>query len=278
MKKLLYLILFSSLAFAKTHIIVSILPQKIFVEKIGGDKVDTSIMVEAGSSPHNYSPKPSQMRSVSRADIYFTIGVEFEEIWLTKFTNQNRDLTVVDSTEGIEKDKTTSHHKEHQHDELDPHIWVNPLNVKVIAQNITNALITKDSNNSNYYKNNLKTFLTELDDLDLEIKKILKKTAKNSAFMVFHPSWGYFAKQYNLRQIAVEVEGKEPKMRALVKLIKEAKKEKIRAIFTQPEFSDKSAQILAKNLNIKVVKASPLAENWAENLINLAKVIAGKEL
>ena len=92
--------------------------------------------------------------------------------------------------------------------------------------------------------------------------------------MVFHPSWGYFAKDYNLRQLAVEVDGKEPKMRALVELIKRAKKEHIRAIFTQPEFSDKSAQILAKNLNIRVIKASPLAENWSENLINLAKAIS----
>jgi zinc transport system substrate-binding protein len=277
MKKLLFLLLFNSLSFAKTDIVVSILPQKIFVDKIGGDKVETSIMVKAGASPHNYSPKPSQMRKISKADIYFTIGVEFEEIWLTKFTNQNRELVVVDSTKGIKKNKTIDHHKEHHPSKLDPHIWVNPINVKIIAQNITNALISEDSNNSNYYKNNLKTFLIELDALDLEIKNILEKTAKNSAFMVFHPSWGYFAKQYSLRQIAVEAEGKEPKMRALVKLMKKAKEEKIKAIFTQPEFSDKSAQILAKNLNIRVIKASPLAENWSETLTNLAKAIAGKE-
>ena len=277
MKKLLFILLFSSLTFAKTHIVVSILPQKLFVDKIGGDKVETTIMVEAGSSPHNYSPKPSQMRSVSKADIYFTIGVEFEEVWLTKFTNQNRNLLLVDSTKGIKKYKAKNHHDK-QHDELDPHIWVNPINVKIVAQNITNTLIENDKNNSNYYQENLKNFLTELNELDLKIKKILEKTPKNSAFMVFHPSWGYFAKQYNLKQIAVEVEGKEPKMRALIKLMKEAKKEKIRAIFAQPEFSDKSAQILAKNLNIEVIKASPLADNWSENLINLAKAIADKEL
>ena len=95
--------------------------------------------------------------------------------------------------------------------------------------------------------------------------------------MVFHPAWGYFAKRYNLNQIAVEVEGKEPKMKALIGLMKQAKKEKIQAIFTQPEFSDKSAKLIANNLGIKVVKASPLAKNWAENLLNLAKAIANKE-
>jgi len=271
MKKLLFILLFSSLTFAKTNIVVTVLPQKIFVDKIGGDKVETSVMVLSGSSPHNYSPKPSQMLNVSRADIYFTIGVEFEEIWLEKFKNQNRELMVIDSSKGIKKNREAHHH------ELDPHVWVNPVNVKIIAQNIANSLIEKDRNNSKYYKENLKTFLIELDSLDLKIKNILEKTTKNSAFMVFHPSWGYFASQYGLRQIAVEVDGKEPKMRALVNLIKEAKKEKIRAIFAQPEFSDKSAQILAKSLDIKVIKASPLSENWSENLINLAKAIATKE-
>ncbi|SFV62858.1 Zinc ABC transporter, periplasmic-binding protein ZnuA [hydrothermal vent metagenome] len=270
MKKLLFICLFSILTFAKTNVIVSILPQKIFVDKIGGDKVNTTVMVETGASPHNYSPKPSQMKAVSKADIYFSIGVEFEKIWLEKFKYQNKDLKVIDVSKNIQK-----YHDSHK--ELDPHIWVDPLNVKIIAQNIYNALIDEDKNSSSYYKKNLELFLKELDTLDSDIKTILEKTPKNSSFMVFHPSWGYFAKRYNLRQLPVEIEGKEPKMKALIKLMKQAKKENVHAIFTQPEFSDKSAQIIAKNLNIKVIKASPLAPNWSENLKNLAKTIADKE-
>ena len=275
MKKLLFLFLFSTLIFAQKTIIVSILPQKIFVDKIGGDKVNTIIMVKAGASPHNYSPKPSQMKAVSNADIYFSIGVEFEKVWLEKFKHQNKNLKVIDVSIGIQKQMNKEHHDSHE--ELDPHIWVDPLNVKIIAKNIYNALIVQDKNNSVYYKKNLTRFLEELDSLNSEIKTLLKEMPKNSAFMVFHPSWGYFAKRYNLKQLPVEIEGKEPKMKALVKLMKEARKEKIHAIFTQPEFSDKSAQIIAKNLHIRVVKASPLAENWSENLINLAKAIANKE-
>jgi len=280
MKKLLFLSLFSTLIFAQNNIIVSILPQKIFVDKIGGDKVNTTIMVEAGASPHNYSPKPSQMKAVSKADIYFSIGVEFEKIWLEKFSHQNKDLKVIDVSTSVQKQTSEEHHDSHKHqhhEELDPHIWVDPLNVKIIAQNIYNALIAEDENNSAYYKENLKVFLEELDSLDSDIKTILEKTPKNSSFMVFHPSWGYFAKRYHLKQLPVEIEGKEPKMKALVKLMKQARKENVHAIFTQPEFSDKSAQIIAKNLNIKVIKASPLAKNWSENLKNLAKAIANKE-
>jgi len=286
MKKLLFLLLFTSLTFAQTDIIVSILPQKIFVDKIGGDKVDVSVMVQAGSSPHNYEPKASQMKKISKAELYFSIGVEFETIWLEKFQHQNKQLLISDSSENIKKELMKEHqhseHEEHPHEKernqiKDPHIWVNPTNVKLIATNICNALSKIDSNNSSYYKTNLDNYLKELDYLDEEIKEILKNTPKKSTFMVFHPAWGYFAKQYNLTQLPVEVEGKEPKMKALVKLMKKAKKEKVHAIFTQPEFSDKSAQIIANNLNINVIKTSPLAPNWSENLINLAKAIAHKE-
>ena len=284
MKKLLFLLIFTTFSFAKINIIVSILPQKIFVDKIGGDKVDTSVMVEAGSSPHNYEPKPSQMRAITKADLYFSIGVEFEKVWLEKFKNQNKNLLLADISKDINKSVMKAHqHEEHEHHKekesihKDPHIWVNPMNVKQIAQNIYETLIVIDKNNTTYYKKNLTNYLNELDELDIQIKDILKNTPKNATFMVFHPAWGYFAQHYELTQLPVEVEGKEPKMKALVKLMKKAKKQKVQAIFTQPELSDKSAKIIANDLNIKVIKASPLAKDWAENLTNLAKAIAHKE-
>ncbi len=269
--------IFSSLSFAQTNIIVSIAPLKLFVDKIGGDRVDTTVMVEAGASPHNYSPKPSQMRAISRGDIYFSIGVEFEEIWLDKFKNQNENLIISDTSNGVEKLTMVESHQHKEIHEKDPHIWLDPLNVKIIANNIYKTLIVKDKNSSEYYKKNLQIFLQEIDDLNSNIKSILEKSPKNSTFMVFHPSWGYFAKRYNLKQLTVEVEGKEPKMKELIKLIKEAKKSRVNAIFAQPEFSDKSAQIIANNLNIKVIKTSPLEKNWSDNLISLAKAIANRE-
>ena len=290
MKKLLYFLLFSSFSFAQTNIIVSIVPLKIFVDKIGGDEVHTSVMVQAGASPHNYEPKASQMKAVSNADIYFSIEVEFEKVWIEKFTNQNKNLLVSNvvynlnkatspTHEHQEKKEKTSSKFQHEHEvlELDPHIWVNPIHVKKIAHNIFTTLATFDPKNIDFYKKNLDTYIKELDSLDNQIKKILKDIPKGSTFMVFHPAWGYFANRYNLKQLPVEIEGKEPKMKALIRLMKEAKKENVHAIFTQPEFSDKSAQIIAKNLNITVIKASPLARNWSQNLLNLAKAIAHKE-
>jgi len=283
-KKLLLILLLSTLTFASIDVVVSIVPQKIFVEKIGGDKVTVTVMVEAGSSPHTYTPKPSQMKKLSQAKLYLGIGVEFEEVWLSKFANQNKDLLIFNTSlniqkqtlEGEEHEQCKSLHH-HDHDELDPHVWVDPQNVKVIAKNIFDALVIVDANNTEYYKQNYESYLKELDTLDEEIKEILKETPKNSTFMVFHPSWGYFAKRYKLTQLPVEVEGKAPKMKALVQIIKKAKKANVHAIFTQPEFSDKASQNIARNLKIPVVKASPLAENWAENLKRLAKAIAHKE-
>jgi len=284
LKKLLLILLFTTLSFATTNVIVSVVPQKKFVEKIAGDKVNVTVMVTQGSSPHNYTPKPSQMKRLSSAKLYFSIGVEFEEVWLSKFTNQNKNLLIIDSTENIQKYpmEGEEHHvckslAHHDHDELDPHVWVDPQNVKIIAKNIYAALVKVDANNSNFYKKNYETYIKELDTLNTKIKEILKDSPKTSTFMVFHPSWGYFAKQYNLTQLPVEIEGKAPKMRALVEIIKKAKEAKVQAIFTQPEFSDKASQNIATNLNIPVIKASPLAENWSENLINLANAIAHKK-
>jgi zinc transport system substrate-binding protein len=283
MKKLLIILLLTTFSFAtKTHVVVSILPQKIFVDKIGGDRIDSTVMVQAGASPHNYEPKPSQMKEITDANLYLSIDVEFEKVWLEKFKNQNRDLIVFDISKDINKSSMeTDHHEEKHHsneevESKDPHVWVNPLNVKIIAQNIFTALSSLDKNNTAYYQKNLNIYLKELDILDTQIEDILKDTPKGSSFMVFHPAWGYFAQRYHLKQLAVEVEGKEPKMKALIRLMKKAKKEKVQAIFTQPEFSDKSAQIIANNLNIQVIKTSPLAENWSKNLLNLAKAIANK--
>jgi zinc transport system substrate-binding protein len=222
------------------------------------------------------------MKAITQAQIYFAIEVEFEKVWLEKFKNQNKNLIISDVAHDINKSNIDAHHAEedldtHTHSNLDPHIWVDPINVKYIAQNIYTTLSKVDENNSLYYKNNLDNYIKEIDALDSQIKEILKGIPQNATFMVFHPAWGYFAKRYKLKQLAVEVEGKEPKMKALVKLMKEAKKERVQAIFTQPEFSDKSANLIANNLAIKVIKTSPLAKDWSDNLLNLAKAIAHKE-
>jgi zinc transport system substrate-binding protein len=271
--------------FSNINAVVSILPQKTFLKAIAGNKVNITLMVLPGNSPHTYEPKPSQMIKVSKATLYFTMGVEFENVWLPKFKNLNTQMQVIDLRKGIEiqaitqGDHDCSTHSIHKHisQNLDPHVWTSPSNVKIIAKNIYDALVQVDVKNATYYKNNLKIFLASVDETDAKIKSLLSDYSSSRTFMVFHPSWGYFAKAYFLEQVAVEMEGKSPKPREIVQLIKKAKDKKVTAIFTQSEFSDSTAKTIANELNIPVVKISPMASNWSENLIRLTKTIAGKQ-
>ena len=297
MKKLIVTVLLglTTFTYANINAVVSILPQETFLKKIGADKVNVSLMVQPGKSPHTYEPKPSQMKDISQADLYFSIGVEFEHVWLKKFQDQNKKMLVVDMGEGIHKIEIAKHshdhedeaikdeHKGHDHgddehdeDNLDPHIWTSPSNVKVMAHNIYNQLVKIDSENTAYYKKNLETFLQEIEQTDKKIKEYLKNTPKHTKFMVFHPSWGYFAKDYDLEQFAIESGGKNPKPKQLAHLIDEAKEENVKAAFTAPEFSTKSAKQIAKEVGIPVIKVSPLSASWSENLIGLAKAISNK--
>ncbi|MFA5501040.1 MAG: zinc ABC transporter substrate-binding protein [Sulfurovaceae bacterium] len=283
--KLFLPLLMSSFLFGKTTVAVSVLPQESITKAIGGDKIGVLLMVKPGASPHSYEPKPAQMIALSHAKLYLSIGVEFEHAWLAKFKAQNPRMKIVDSSRGIKRiDMVAHHHDEDEHDGgdhhedeekgKDPHVWTSPSNIKIIAVNTLQALIKADPSNKAYYEANYRKLLQKIVATDNQIRSILKNTPKGSKFMVFHPAWGYFASSYGLVQVPIEVEGKEPKPSALGKLIKEAKEQNIKAIFTQPEFSDKSARLIASQLNISVVKASPLAANWSANLIGLARAIA----
>ena len=285
MKYLLIVSIFANYLFAQINIAVSLLPQKTFVEKIAGNNANVIAMVEPGSNPHSYEPKPSQLRELSKVQIYFPIHIGFENVWLEKFATQNKNMKIVSMTKGVKYILMKKHnHKneEHSHDKKtyvkpDPHTWTSTLNVKIMAKNIYNELIKIDSKNKYFYKKNFLAFLDEINSTDKNIRELLLKVPSNSKFMVFHPSWGYFARDFGLIQFPIEIEGKEPKPKVFLELIKKAKEEDIKAIFTQREFSDKSAKSLAKELKIKVIKESTLNKSWSQNLINMATAIANNK-
>jgi zinc transport system substrate-binding protein len=269
----------SSWVQASTNIVVSIPPQQTFVQAIGGDKVSLRVMVKPGNSPHTYEPKPSQMRDIAKADIYLSIGVEFEKVWLPRFVNQNSKMRVVDISKGIERIEIAgAKHSKQKHESMDPHIWTSPNNVKKIASNILQALIGVDSSNKKYYEDNYNRFIKHIDETDSEIKAIFARVPSGLKFMVFHPSWGYFAQQYGLEQMPIEIEGKAPKPREVVTLIEIAKKADISAVLTAPEFSDAIAKQIARELSVEVIKISPLNPHWADSLIDLAKRISHKKI
>jgi zinc transport system substrate-binding protein len=256
---------------------VSIGPQKYFVEKISGDLAHTSVLVPPGFNPVIYEPKPQQMVELTEAEIYFAIGVPFEKIWLEKFAAVNPRMRIIHTEDGIEKLPMTVNptHNDGDHDHghhgtKDPHIWLSPPLVQVQLRTIREAFLQIDPGRKQYYTENYNRFAKEVADLDQQIRELLDKKGEGAQFMVYHPSWGYFAETYGLKQISVEMEGKEPKARDLQKLIQYARKEKVKAVFVQPQFSAKSAQTIAKAIGCRVLYADPLAIDWAENLLNVA--------
>jgi len=274
-----YFLLLPAGLFAEVPVAVSILPEKTFVHKIAGDLADVTVMVPPGASPENYDPKPSQMKRLGQAKIYFAIGVPFERAWLPRFRALNPQMKIVDITEGIHKVPMASHHHHSQSPipnsqsrSFDPHVWLSPPLVKTIARNIAEALEKADPNHREIYEKNLAAFLKQIHQTDRRLKKILAP-CKGEAMMVFHPSWGYFARTYGLRQIPIEIEGKSPKPRTLAKLIQEAKEEGVSTLFVQPEFSKRSAEIIARSIGAKVVEADPLAADWSRNLLKIARQI-----
>jgi zinc transport system substrate-binding protein len=279
-------------------VFVSILPQKYFVQKIGGDLVDVSVMVEPGASPATYEPKPRQMVAVSKAKAYFSIGVPFEKAWLKKIASSNPTMMVVHTDCGIrklpmkahphhgeaEQPETVTHHEKaedprkstHGQDEdppkpgsLDPHIWLSPPLVMMQARTILIGLQQVDPARRSVYEAHHKAFVSEIAELDAELRNTFFCKG-GLQFMVFHPAWGYFAHAYGLRQIPIEIEGKDAKPAQLRELIEHAKENHIKVIFVQPQFSSSSARLVAREIGARVAFVDPLAADWAKNLREVA--------
>lgn len=248
------------------NITVSIVPQQYFVERIGGEYVKINVMVEPGASPATYEPKPEQMTALSNAAAYISIGVPFESAWLEKIQSANPKMKLVDTTQGIERQATSD-------GGFNPHIWLSPTLVKIQSQTIYEALAELDPAHQDQFKANLEAFLADIDKLDAEIRATLEKTASKK-FIVFHPAWGYFASDYGLQEIPIEVNGQEPSAQELARLIQTAQAENIKVVFVQPEFSQEDAQTIAKEIGGEVLSISSLAPDWLANLQKVADTFA----
>lgn len=263
----------------KIPVVVGIAPMKYFVERIGGDLVESTVMVPAGADAHSYEPKPSQMRALAGANLYFAVGLEFEKAWVPRFQAANPKLKVVQTDSQIRKLPMPEHHDDgdepaghHEEDEDDPHVWTSPALVKFIAEHIVEALSEADPANAAAYRHNEGEFLKELDTLDAEIRGVFAHVpAAKRKFLVFHPAWGYFAQAYGLKQIPVEVQGKEPGPKLLAGIIDQARREGIKVVFVQPQFSTRSAKTIAEAIGGQVSVADPLAGDWAGNLRQVAQ-------
>lgn len=270
----------SGWAAERVPVFVSIAPQDYFVQQIGKDLVDVHVLVEPGADPHTYEPKPQQMVALSKTVLYFAIGIEFETAKLAKISAVNPRMRVVHTDHGVMKHPMTGHgHRDgkdetgeddHHHGGLDPHIWLSPPLVMLQARSILTALQAVDPAHRLTYEANYRAFILDLVDLDAQLRAIFD-SLRGSPFMVFHPSWGTFAHTYGLIQVPIEIEGKSPKPAQLKELIERARSNRIKIVFVQPQFSSKSAKQISRAIGGRVAVVDPLAQDWANNLRQVAE-------
>lgn len=268
---------------------VSILPQKYFLERVGGDRVEIVVVVPPGASPATYEPSPSDMRKMSGARVWFTVGVAFEDAWIPRFEGSNPGLEVVSTIRDIQRRpmgrysvETLSFHEDedrgHSHEggSPDPHVWLSPELVRKQVSVMAEELSELDPEGSETYMDNLGLFLEDIDSLQREIGSLLEDADRRS-FMVFHPAWGYFADEFGLVQVPVESMGSEPSPREMSILIDYARENDIYTVFVSPQFSTASAEAIAQEIGAEVARIDPLAEDWPDNLYRVAEKLAGVE-
>jgi zinc transport system substrate-binding protein len=277
---------------------VSILPQKYFVEKVVGDLFDIQVLVKPGESPATYEPTTKQMIDLNKAKALFSIGVAFEDNLLPKLAEQYPDLKIIATDRNIVKHLPASfveifpeedehddeenhkdiHHNHdaehgHEHHGLDPHIWLSPDLVKIQVADIADYFIAEHPEHASYFEQNRDTFLAELDTASQEIEDIFQNISKRE-FLCFHPAWGYFADQFNLKQIPIEIEGKEPTPKEQKIIMEFAEVQGIKFIFVQAQFDQRVASSIAEQIGGSVILIDPLAENYLANLKKIANKLA----
>lgn len=257
---------------SRLRVFVTIPPQCSFVERIGGDRVSCSVLVEPGQSPESFEPPPQRLVELSRAELYFRIGIGFETSWLDRVRAVHPELRIVDTREGV-KLLEAGHKEPDGHGHGDPHIWLDPGRVRVQAENIERGLEAADPKGASLYKANLSAFLEDLASVDSEIRGRLRN-AQGRKFLVWHPAWGYFADAYGLEQIAVEEEGKEPNAKNLASLLERIRREGFRMIFVSEETRSRSVESFAQAARLTLVRLDPLSRSYLENLRFMADRIA----
>ncbi|CAH2214755.1 metal ABC transporter solute-binding protein, Zn/Mn family [Tepidibacter aestuarii] len=262
---------------------VAIVPEKTFVKAVGGDLLDVEVMIPPGYSPANYQPTPKQMSKLSESRIYFSIGVPTEEsniIPMIEGLNESIKVVHLDDkvrnvypdrmfNEEHEDDSGEYTHDEHDHEGRDPHIWLSPKRVKVMIDEIKNELIELDPDNKQIYEKNAMDYISKIDEVDKEIKDTLNNVSKQS-FIIYHPSFGYFADDYDLNMVAIEEEGKETTVKRLQDIIDFAKENNIKFVFYQEEFDSKQADTIAKEIGGESIQVSPLSRDYIKNLKHIS--------
>lgn len=261
---------------------VTIEPQRFFAEKIAGDKFKINCVVPSGQSPETYDPTPKQMVEIGKSNAYLRIGyIGFEHVWMQKIQENNPELKIFDVSKGM-KFLTAEEEEEHSHGEgehhfhpegIDPHIWSSIEGAKVIAWNTLNAFIQLDKENTEFYWKNYNALVAEIEQTEVTIKQLLDPLTART-FIIYHPALTYFAEEFDLIQLCIEMDGKEPSPAQLKQLVETAKANQTKVVFIQQEFDKKNAELIAKETGCRLAVINPLDFHWNKELIRIAKELS----
>lgn len=255
---------------------VTIEPQRYFVEKIAGKDFQVNCVTPSGQSPESYDPTPKQILQIGKSVAYFRIGyIGFEQVWMKSLEEQNPHMQVFDLSKGMVF-ITQDEDGHHLHGGIDPHIWTSINGAKIIAQNTYRALVSIMPENETIYRHNYEELQREIEQTEKQMHEWLAPM-EGTAFIIYHPALTYFAQEFGLHQLCIEQDGKEPSPAQLKELIKTARDLQAKVVFVQQEFDQKNAELIAKETGCRLVRINPLAYDWKEEMLNLAKYIAGKD-
>ncbi len=251
----------------KKTLTVTILPQKDITKQIAGDLYDVNVMIPPGASPATYEPTPRQLGRLNQSEAYLKIGhIVFEKAWMDKIKSAAPKLKIFDTSDGLNLISTGSR--------VDPHLWTSPEMVLAMGQNLRHILLqlTPDGNKAQRQRINehFIRFKKEIKQVQKRINKMLEPYSGES-FLIYHPALSYYCREFNLTQIPVEVEGKEPSASYMQKIIKESKEKNIKAILIQQQFDKKKALTIANELDAKVITINPLAEDWSKSIMDITE-------
>jgi zinc transport system substrate-binding protein len=293
---------------APLPIAVSISPQKYILERIAGDSITVTVLVKPGADPHSYEPTLTQMRECAEARIYFTMGVPFEDIWLPRIHGAAENMEIISFIRDIQRSSFTEgssdkHNHDgdhdadhdadhevgsaahngranlecghsHEHNGEDPHVWLSPLLVRDMLPVIVETLGRVMPERLEEFRTNCELFSLELQALHDELKTMFATVpVEQRIFLTFHPSWGYFAHEFDLTELSIEVDGKEPGPRALRGIIDTARAHNLTTIFVEPQFPMAAAKAVAGNIKARVEYLDPLAEDLPGNLRRTATLL-----
>jgi zinc transport system substrate-binding protein len=260
-----------------SRVAVTIEPQRYFARRIGGDKFSIEVVVPGGQEAESYDPTPRQMVEVSRCRAYLRIGyVGFEQIWMPSIKANNPEIRVFDLSEGfpVLHGNDAEAVDNHFHPGgIDPHIWSSFGGAKVIAANTLKAFVALDPKDESFFRTNYEHLNAELDALEDSVR-LQMEPLRGKAFVIYHPALTYFAREFGLRQLCIEDNGKEPSPAGMKELIDQVHRYGAKIVFVQVNFDTKNVEMLAKETGCRIVRINPMGYDWFADMRLIAKSLA----